>query len=54
MPWIALGRPVVAIRVGIEGLDVGPGTHFLVADTGAAIPRLLDDAGLRETLAAKR
>ena len=53
-----MGRPVVATRIGIEGLDVDPGTHFLAADTGAdfaaAIPRLLDDAGLRETLAAKR
>ena len=51
---MAMGRPVVATRVGIEGLDVDPGTHFLAADTGAAIPRLLDNAGLREALAAKR
>ena len=52
---MAMGRPVVATRVGIEGLDVDPGTHFLAADTGpdfaAAILRLLEDAGLRDTLA---
>ena len=52
---MAMGRPVVATRVGIEGLDIDPGTHFLAADTGAdfaaAILRLLDCATLRETLA---
>ena len=49
-----MSRPVVATRIGIERLDVDPGTHFLAADTDAAIPRLLDDAGPGETLAAKR
>jgi polysaccharide biosynthesis protein PslH len=53
---MAMGRPVVATRVGIEGLDIEPGQHFLQADTAAdfaaAILRLLGDAGLRETLAA--
>ena len=52
---MAMGRPVVSTRVGIEGLDVDPDRHFLAADTGAdfaaAILRLLDDSGLRETLA---
>ncbi len=52
---MAMGRPVVSTRVGIEGLDVEPGQHFLAADTGpdfaTAILRLLDDANLRETLA---
>jgi glycosyltransferase involved in cell wall biosynthesis len=52
---MAMGRPVVATRVGIEGLDVHPGQHFLAADTGedfaAAILRLLDHAELRETMA---
>jgi glycosyltransferase involved in cell wall biosynthesis len=52
---MAMGRPVVSTRVGIEGLDVEPGQHFLAADTGAdfaaAILRLLDDANLRQTLA---
>ena len=52
---MAMGRPVVATRVGIEGLDIDPGIHFLAADTGPdfaqAILRLLDDAALRETIA---
>jgi glycosyltransferase involved in cell wall biosynthesis len=52
---MAMGRPVVATRVGIEGLDVDPGEHFQAADTAeafaAAILRLLEDAGLRETMA---
>lgn len=52
---MAIGRPVVSTRVGIEGLDVEPGKHFLAADTGAdfaaAILHLLEDAGLRQKLA---
>jgi polysaccharide biosynthesis protein PslH len=52
---MAMGRPVVSTRVGIEGLDVDAGEHFLAADTAqdfaAAILQLLDDAELRETMA---
>jgi glycosyltransferase involved in cell wall biosynthesis len=51
---MAMGRPVVATRVGIEGLDIDAGWHFLGADEpGAfaeAVLRLLDDAGLRERI----
>jgi len=52
---MSMGRPVVSTAIGVEGLDVAPGHHYLKADTAAdfagAILRLLDDAGLRETLA---
>lgn len=50
-----MGRPVVSTRIGVEGLDIEPDAHFLAADEpaefAAAILRLLDDAGLRSTLA---
>jgi glycosyltransferase involved in cell wall biosynthesis len=53
---MAMGRPVVATRIGIEGLDVEPGRHFLAADTpadfAAAILRLLDDTALRQAIVA--
>jgi glycosyltransferase involved in cell wall biosynthesis len=52
---MALGRPVVSTALGMEGLDVQAGTHFLAAESGpdfaAAIVRLLDDAALRQQLA---
>jgi glycosyltransferase involved in cell wall biosynthesis len=52
---MAMGRPVVSTRVGVEGLDVSDGEHFLSADTAedfaAAVLKLLADADLRETLA---
>jgi polysaccharide biosynthesis protein PslH len=52
---MAVGRPVVSTSVGIEGLDLIPGRHFLAADTPAqfasAILRLLNDAPLRQSLA---
>lgn len=52
---MALGRPVVSTTVGVEGLDVVPGRHLLVADTAeafaAAILRLLDEPGLAGGLA---
>ncbi len=51
---MAMGRPVVATKVGMEGLDVEAGRHFLEADEPAAfaqaILRLLDDRALRDTL----
>ena len=53
---MALGRPVVSTALGMEGLDVQPGTHFLAAETAAAfaaaILRLLDGPDLRRDLAA--
>jgi glycosyltransferase involved in cell wall biosynthesis len=51
---MAMGRPVVATRVGIEGLDIEPGRDFLEADKAGAfadaILRLLDDPGLRDRI----
>jgi glycosyltransferase involved in cell wall biosynthesis len=32
---MAMGCPVVSTRLGVEGLDVTPGEHYLVADTAA-------------------
>ncbi len=53
---MALGRPVVSTTLGMEGLDVQPGRHFLAAESGpdfaAAIVRLLAEPGLRRDLAA--
>ncbi|HEY3909170.1 MAG TPA: glycosyltransferase [Stellaceae bacterium] len=52
---MAMGRPVVSTRVGIEGLDIAPGQHFLAADEpgefAAAILRLLGNPALCESLA---
>jgi len=52
---MALGRPVVSTTLGVEGLAITPGEHFLAADTAAdfaaAILRLFDDAALRAHLA---
>jgi len=52
---MAMGRPVVSTRIGIEGLDIDAGAHFLAADSAsdfaAAILGLLDDATLRTRLA---
>ena len=51
---MAMGRPVVATTIGIEGLDISPDAHYLRADTpaefAAAILRLLDDEALRARL----
>lgn len=52
---IAMYRPVVSTAIGIEGLDLVPGTHFLEADAAGpfarAILSLLGDAALRQRLA---
>lgn len=52
----AMGLPVVATRLGCEGLAVVPGQHLLVADTpedlADAIVRCLTDAGLSARLGA--
>jgi glycosyltransferase involved in cell wall biosynthesis len=51
---MAIGRPVVATSVGIEGLDIEPGRHFLAADDpvafAGAVVRLLGDAALRQDI----
>ena len=47
---MAMGLPVISTRIGIEGLDVVDGRHFLCADGPDALAdatlRLLSDAGL--------
>jgi polysaccharide biosynthesis protein PslH len=52
---MAMGRPVVSTSLGIEGLDVTDGEHFVRADSAEAfshgILALLDDAALRQRLA---
>lgn len=52
---MALGRPVVSTRLGVEGLGVLPEEHYLCADTAedfaAAVLRLLADASLRRRIA---
>lgn len=52
---MAMGRPVVSTSLGVEGLDVRDGEHFLRADDAPAFARavlaLLDDAALRQRLA---
>jgi glycosyltransferase involved in cell wall biosynthesis len=51
---MALGLPVVATSVGVEGLELEPGTHYLRADTARefadAVIRLLRDPECRERL----
>lgn len=48
---MAMGCPVVSTRLGVEGLDVIDGEHFLAADTeadfAAALVRVLDDRDLQ-------
>jgi glycosyltransferase involved in cell wall biosynthesis len=52
---MAAGRAVVSTAIGIEGLDLEPERHFLLADQpqdfAAAVLRLLRDAALRARLA---
>ncbi|HEX8969071.1 MAG TPA: glycosyltransferase, partial [Chloroflexota bacterium] len=52
---MASGLPIVSTRIGMEGLDVEPETHFLVADSEAewllAVRRVLFEPGLRQRLA---
>lgn len=53
---MAMGRPVVSTTLGIEGLDVTDGEHFVRADDGPAFARgvlgLLDDPAARGRIAA--
>jgi glycosyltransferase involved in cell wall biosynthesis len=48
---MAMGLPVVSTSIGIEGLDVDDGTHFLRADGAEALAtatlKLVADGGLR-------
>lgn len=51
---MAAGAPLVSTELGVEGLDLVAGRHYLGADDenamASAILRLLDDAGLRQRL----
>ena len=57
---MAMGCPVVSTSLGVEGLDLRPDVHYLVADTpqafAEAVRRLLVDPGLRRRIseAARR
>ena len=52
---MAMGRPVISTSLGIEGLDVTDGEHFVRADDAAAFSRgilaLLDDHAARDRIA---
>lgn len=52
---MALGCPVVSTTIGVEGLEVEPGRHYLAADTAesfaTAVVNLLRDAPLRTRIA---
>jgi glycosyltransferase involved in cell wall biosynthesis len=52
---MAFGLPTVSTRLGVEGLAVEPGTHFLEADTeqgfAEAVLQLVTDLALRRRLA---
>jgi glycosyltransferase involved in cell wall biosynthesis len=54
MEALAMARPVVATRLGVEGVAVTAGTHLLVADEAPAfaeaVLRLFADAGERRRL----
>ena len=53
---MAMGCPVVSTAIGIEGLDVAPGVHYLLADTdadmAAAVLRLFREDALRQRMAS--
>jgi polysaccharide biosynthesis protein PslH len=52
---LAMGKPIVTTRIGIEGIDVEPERDALIADTPEEferqIARVFDDADLRARLA---
>jgi glycosyltransferase involved in cell wall biosynthesis len=54
---MAAGCPVVSTRVGIEGLELEPGQHYLEADEpremAAAVLRLLDEPALGRSLSER-
>ena len=51
---MAMGCPIVSTTLGVEGLDMEPGKHYLCADTpeafSKAVCELLSDKTLRETI----
>jgi glycosyltransferase involved in cell wall biosynthesis len=51
---MAMGCPVVSTSIGVEGLPLIPGEHYLLADNApdfaAAILRLMEDGDLRKRL----
>jgi glycosyltransferase involved in cell wall biosynthesis len=53
---MALGCPLVSTAIGVEGLPLIPGEHYLLADDATqiadALSRLLGDAPLRARLSA--
>ncbi len=53
---LAAGRPVVGTSIGLEGLDLRPGVHALIADQpadfAAAVVRVLRDDELATSMAA--
>jgi polysaccharide biosynthesis protein PslH len=52
---MASGLPIISTRLGMEGLEVEEGTHFLAAETAsewvAALRSVFRDAALRRRLA---
>lgn len=52
---MSLGRPVVSTSIGVEGLGLDAGIHYLVGDTpvdfATGIIRLLDDNAARDRIA---
>ena len=54
---LAAGKPLVASRLAVEGLDVADGSEFLAAETDAdfsdRISRLLGDEALRRRLSSR-
>jgi glycosyltransferase involved in cell wall biosynthesis len=52
---MAMGLPVVSTQLGVEGLGLVPGAHFVAADEAAAfaaaVTGLLGDYGRRLALA---
>ena len=54
---MASGVPIVSTRLGMEGLEAEPGTHYLQADSAdewvGALRRLVHDASLRQHLACR-
>ena len=53
---MALGRPIISTALGVEGLPVEPGRHYVNAESAAdfadAVADLLDDAATRERIAS--
>lgn len=51
---MAMGKPIVATRIGAEGLDVNDGEHILLGDTAedfaTQVVRALDDSALAQRL----